>query len=247
MTLPEPAPVDEFAISRAEERAIRRALNRCGWNKRDAAKLLGVSRATLYRKLALFDWQPVTRIPFASLGFGQGHEDEVAVVKRSRLRVDVERTGWGIEGGPDTGLHYWVVDGPTIQRRCPKIWAWVRSDTVLSYCSALAGEPLMVCPGRNSVNLNWVSKEGYQKHLDSNPYTLVLYLTDVPEGGELVVEGVGAFAPTKGSAVFFSGRHIPHEVRPCSKERLSMVISFDSCQSPTPRPPELDAHMYGEQ
>ena len=41
------------AVAELEARAIREALQRTGGNKLAAARLLGISRATLYEKLAL--------------------------------------------------------------------------------------------------------------------------------------------------------------------------------------------------
>jgi transcriptional regulator of acetoin/glycerol metabolism len=46
---------NETAFSDLERSAIRRALAQANGNKRDAAELLGVSRATLYRKMARLD------------------------------------------------------------------------------------------------------------------------------------------------------------------------------------------------
>ena len=43
------------AVAALEARAIRQALQRTGGNKLAAARLLGISRATLYQKLALAD------------------------------------------------------------------------------------------------------------------------------------------------------------------------------------------------
>jgi DNA-binding NtrC family response regulator len=57
---PQPAASDECtplpqAVAELEARSIRQALRRTGGNKLAAARLLGISRATLYQKLALVD------------------------------------------------------------------------------------------------------------------------------------------------------------------------------------------------
>jgi DNA-binding NtrC family response regulator len=58
--LPQPAAPDDWtplpqAVAELEARSIRQALQRTGGNKLAAARLLGISRATLYQKLALLD------------------------------------------------------------------------------------------------------------------------------------------------------------------------------------------------
>ncbi|HID92940.1 MAG TPA: hypothetical protein EYP60_02480 [bacterium (Candidatus Stahlbacteria)] len=39
------------SLSEVERKVILKALRKTGWIKRDAAKVLGISRSTLYRKL----------------------------------------------------------------------------------------------------------------------------------------------------------------------------------------------------
>jgi DNA-binding NtrC family response regulator len=51
-TPPPPVPLPQ-AVAELEARAIRQALQRTGGNKLAAARLLGISRATLYLKLPL--------------------------------------------------------------------------------------------------------------------------------------------------------------------------------------------------
>jgi DNA-binding NtrC family response regulator len=54
--LPDPAGEAQSlpqAVAALEARCIRQALQRTGGNKLAAARLLGISRATLYQKLAL--------------------------------------------------------------------------------------------------------------------------------------------------------------------------------------------------
>ena len=45
------APLDDFNLHSMEQRLIERALEKTGNNRTEAAKLLGISRRTLQRKL----------------------------------------------------------------------------------------------------------------------------------------------------------------------------------------------------
>jgi transcriptional regulator of acetoin/glycerol metabolism len=44
-----------FSLERSEREQIRRALESCAGNRNRAAKLLGISRATIYRKIKEYD------------------------------------------------------------------------------------------------------------------------------------------------------------------------------------------------
>ncbi len=51
------------AVAELEARAIREALHATGGNKLATARLLGISRATLYQKLALAGTHPARTTP----------------------------------------------------------------------------------------------------------------------------------------------------------------------------------------
>lgn len=54
MTAPAPMPVNELNVKEAEKQLIIRALKDCGGNRSEAARKLGMSRRSLYRKLAAY-------------------------------------------------------------------------------------------------------------------------------------------------------------------------------------------------
>jgi two-component system response regulator HydG len=43
-----------------EAKLLKEALDECGWNKKQAARRLGISRNTLYRKLRKYQINPPT-------------------------------------------------------------------------------------------------------------------------------------------------------------------------------------------
>ncbi len=53
---------DDFNIERVEAEAIRLALERCNWNKARAARLLGISRRTLYDKMEKYDIEKPVKV-----------------------------------------------------------------------------------------------------------------------------------------------------------------------------------------
>jgi 2OG-Fe(II) oxygenase superfamily len=115
------------------------------------------------------------------------------------------------------------------------------------------------------LNVQHGNRMRFECHIDSNPITGLLFLTDHPpgRGGELVfgndaeAESVAAvdldctvLYPRIGRLIFFDGRKHPHYARPLHSEsdvRVVAVMNFytESCPEST-RPQELNRHLYGD-
>jgi transcriptional regulator of acetoin/glycerol metabolism len=50
-------------LAEAERAHILRVLDAASWNKKEAARLLAISRGTLYRKIVEYELEPETRAP----------------------------------------------------------------------------------------------------------------------------------------------------------------------------------------
>jgi hypothetical protein len=103
----------------------------------------------------------------------------------------------------------------------------------------------------------------FECHVDSNPLTGLLFLTDHAAGGELVVahdpaaEGLAAverscsvIRPHAGQLIFFDARKHPHYARLLTEESDTRVVAVmnyytESCPE-SDRPPELNRHLYGD-
>jgi hypothetical protein len=103
----------------------------------------------------------------------------------------------------------------------------------------------------------------FESHVDSNPLTGLLFLTDHHEGGELVVghdesarsieeieRDRSVIRPHAGHLVFIDGRWLPHYARPLVRDddvRVLAVMNYytKSCPEST-RPRELNHHLYGD-
>lgn len=103
----------------------------------------------------------------------------------------------------------------------------------------------------------------FECHVDSNPLTGLLFCTDHPAGGELVIandpEAVGVDAvdqncsvirPHAGHLIFFDARRYPHYARVLtadSQTRIVAVMNFYTKSFPeSTRPRELNKHLYGD-
>jgi len=102
----------------------------------------------------------------------------------------------------------------------------------------------------------------FECHVDSNPLTGLLFCTDHPEGGELVVahdanaadvaeveRDCSVIRPHAGHLIFFDGREHPHYARrlATSGTRIVAVMNFYTASCPeATRPRELNKHLYGD-
>lgn len=102
----------------------------------------------------------------------------------------------------------------------------------------------------------------FECHIDSNPLTGLLFLTDHEEGGELVVSrdpdardltaielDCLVIPPQAGRLLFFDARRYPHYVRNLTSESETRVIAamnfYTQSFPESTRPPELNMHLYG--
>jgi 2OG-Fe(II) oxygenase superfamily len=103
----------------------------------------------------------------------------------------------------------------------------------------------------------------FECHVDSNPLTGLLFCTDHPEGGELVIahdataadvaaveRDCAVIRPHAGHLIYFDAREHAHYARPLiaeSSTRIVAVMNFYTESSPeSSRPAELNRHLYGD-
>jgi 2-oxoglutarate-Fe(II)-dependent oxygenase superfamily protein len=113
------------------------------------------------------------------------------------------------------------------------------------------------------LNVQHGKRMRFECHVDSNPLTGLLFCTEHPAGGELVVahdataadtaaveRDCSAIRPHAGHLIFFDARRHPHYARPltsASDMRVVAVMNFytESCPEETARPQGLNRHLYG--
>jgi hypothetical protein len=157
------------------------------------------------------------------------------------------------------------VDADTVMRRLSWLYKLYRTD-FLELAAEARGEPIDAADDdRYGVVLNVQRGKTmrFECHVDSNPVTGILFLTDHPAGGELVVshdpDAVGVdelerdctvISPEAGQIIFFDGKKYPHYARYLPGEsdvRVVAVMNFytGSCPEST-RPPALNRHRFGD-
>lgn len=176
-----------------------------------------------------------------------------------RCGVISELRGDGPTGreAPDaTAMHIAVVAGGEIKQALPWLWE-LYADLFKAFASAAAGRPLYVANDiRSSININCLRGVGdrYEKHVDSNPMTGLLFATEqsVADGGELVfqhpdTQELTIVRPRIGMFICFDAREITHWVAPLKTNRPRVSIPMNYYWSPTDqtRPAGLDRKLYG--
>ena len=103
------------SLSDVERRHIQRVLDDAGWNKKRAARILGINRGTLYRKISeyeLVDRKP--RPPLAARGESRSYEGSTQSIRRTTLT----RMAMGTRETDQPPL--WIADlpiaGPSVLR-----------------------------------------------------------------------------------------------------------------------------------
>jgi DNA-binding protein Fis len=86
-TLDSQASEEPFDLRKVEKATIRKALLKCNGNKLDAARLLGIGKTTLYRKIAAYALDPLRTLRCPSCGceisfHGLNHAKSLHFVQR---------------------------------------------------------------------------------------------------------------------------------------------------------------------
>jgi hypothetical protein len=156
------------------------------------------------------------------------------------------------------------VHAKQLQDRLPWLHALYRGEFLELAKEAWAPEPVVPADDdRYGVVLNVQRGMSmrFECHVDSNPLTGLLFLTDHREGGELAFardsEAVGENAidqdcsvirPHAGHLSFFDGRFHPHYTHPLtdpSDIRVLAAMNFYTGTFPeSARPEELNTHLY---
>jgi hypothetical protein len=165
--------------------------------------------------------------------------------------VSKGRGAGSIEPEETAGLDYRVTQGGAIQRLAPHLWRLYNNPDLARVLSRISGFP--VHPSRDlgsGVNINDVRKGGrYEAHVDSTPFTLLLFGSGHEEGAALEVQVDGSWVeiqPLEGFGVFFDGSVTPHRVAPAHNRRLSVPMVFvpEGFDELSVRA-EVDGHLYG--
>ena len=106
----------------------------------------------------------------------------------------------------------------------------------------------------SSVNVNILPGRGfsYQAHRDSQPYTGLLFLQDLPceAGGGLEIwiseYEKRVIQPRAGMLIFFDGVALPHRVQEMQWEVARYSVPMNFPDSISERSSGLDAYLYGK-
>ena len=157
------------------------------------------------------------------------------------------------------------VHADQVRDRLPWLYGAYRGEFL-----QLAGEAVQerVLPAHDDrygvvLNVQQGTDMRFECHVDSNPLTGLLFCTDHPEGGELVIahdetatdiaavdRNCSVIRPQAGHLIYFDARKHPHYARAltaASEMRIVAVMNFytESCPEST-RPPELNRYLYGD-
>ena len=156
--------------------------------------------------------------------------------------------------GHKTGLRYSVVDGNAVAIHLRWLWNAYRTALRELVCRA-TGEDLVVGDDtRSAITLNTLdSASQYDVHVDSNPYTGLLFATTMPlwAGGELEFlvpsDGPSLVRPVAGRFLVFDGTQAPHTIRPIRGkfQRVSVPMNFYRAGKRQDRPTDLDSYVFG--
>lgn len=170
----------------------------------------------------------------------------------AELRGDVDTS---LESD-DTRLAYRLLDGDQIAHHLPTLDRLYRT-TILQLASRASGLGLCVSPNVvNGVNVNVLQGAAarYEWHVDSNPLTGLLVLTEsnAESGGRLLFgqepSSQVALALRPGQLLLFDARSAPHCVEALRHEstRVTAPMNFFIAGEAVSRPEGLDEALYGQ-
>jgi hypothetical protein len=196
---------------------------------------------------------PFVIVNLLSLGVDEKALTSIRDIGRERAKNAV------LSGGTSTSreevgteISYRLMDGNAVAEFCPDLVSLYEG---LLLDLARSVYPPAVCdPNRvSAVNVNVLEEAGsrYERHVDSNPLTGLLFLTNHTheDGGELLFHLPGGklhVAPTFAHFLLFDARDVVHEVLPLKRKvtRVSCPMNFYSPETVSSRPPDLNTSLY---
>jgi hypothetical protein len=157
-----------------------------------------------------------------------------------------------LEDESTAGLDYHVLDADAVQRNLPALW-----DAYLAFTpkvSEILGREVVPSTGPMAVNVNIVQGVGgrYELHTDSQPFTLLLFATELHLGGELVVQhptcGELRIVPKIGQAVLFDGSRLTNASAPYANlRRISIPMVYVDAEVGDVVPEDLAGYLHGDE
>jgi 2OG-Fe(II) oxygenase superfamily len=168
-----------------------------------------------------------------------------------------------LRGGSTTslepkGINLWyrLLDGEQIGRLLPWLDELYRGPICALAGALTRRKTVPSWDGRSGINVNLLEGIGsrYEWHVDSNPLTGVLYLTDFHEkwGGRLLFRDAHgddtAISGTQGDLFVFDARHHAHAVERLRTwaPRVSVPMNFFEHGTSYRRPVDLDSYLYAD-
>jgi len=227
---------------------------------------------------------PPHRDPFFATFPGEFDHKQMALWARELIdnhgiRIEREATAQDIcKPSLDFGREYrhTVVDADAIAESPLNAATSAELERILPFIELVTHSPVVQSPhGHSRVTLKHYGPGDVQGwHYDTNPITLLFFLTDCPVGGELIVAPYGAPAsdemrmdavpltdvlaadpmlgrwsirPAAGDILLMAGRRFVHAVRmqPTTSDRIILAVNLYHPDDLW-RPPSIEAVIYGD-
>lgn len=174
--------------------------------------------------------------------------------------ADQESSELTFDGSLSTSLHKQadvivtrVVRGDVVKSRLPWLYDLYSNDFRLLAERSIGRSLLPSSDVISAVNINVVlaNQGGYERHVDSNHVTGLLFVSDTTNHGEgdLTFDFSGhllSIGATPGLLMFFPARDLPHYVknRDKSGRRITVVMNYYDADLGFDRPDDLNEGMY---